>query len=104
MPRDDLGRELCVELIDDYGVCSRTAEHIVHKMMGLSEREHLFKREEVGEYEEMLLTKRNIRKIARKSGKQIRDLEIMRQAAKLKGKTLTVKWKKEDSATDGQAG
>lgn len=82
----------CHAEVPGYGTCGRKESHVVHQMLGISEVEHLFKRETTGEVEKMRLSKRNIKKIARRSGKTEDELEMMRQVAKKQGRVLTLQY------------
>lgn len=77
MPQNADGRELCVELINDYGVCSRLKEHVVHAQMGYSPREHNFKAERSEIKETSTLTHQNLERIAYRSGMGMGELEIL---------------------------
>lgn len=88
----------CTALVENYGVCSRPKDHIVHAMLGISPVEHPYHRELRGPLEEMKLSRRNIKKIARRSGKSVDELEVMRQVAKKKGRQITVRYEVVENA------
>lgn len=92
MPTNENNEQVCVSLIEGYGVCSRRREHPIHQPLGITPLEHTFEREKSGVEEEMVLSRRNIKKIARRSGQSRQDLERMRQLAKKQGRVLTLKY------------
>lgn len=92
MPTNENGGQLCVSLIENYGVCGRRLTHPIHQKLGITPLEHSFFRERSGVEEEMVLSRRNIKKIARRSGQSRLDLERMRQLAKKQGRILTLKY------------
>lgn len=77
MPLNEEGQQLCVELINDYGVCSRTRDHVVHASMEISPREHSFKAERSEIVETSTLTNQNLRRISERSGMTVGELEIL---------------------------
>lgn len=93
MPQNELGQETCVELIDDYGVCTRTREHVVHAQLGLSPREHNFKAERSEIEETYTLTNQNLRKIAIRSGMTVGELEILMGTRQILRKGNKIKFK-----------
>lgn len=89
-----MSETLCVHLIEDYGVCSKPRAHLVHQANGISEREHQFEAPEETQYDSAVLSKRNLKKVAKASGTSVEDLEIIRQRGILLGKKMTVRWEK----------
>jgi hypothetical protein len=93
---DPLVESACEHLIDGHGVCSRRQEHPIHLPLGLSAHEHKFKRSTLQDdkrvFEVSVLSKRNIKEIAKRSGKSRHDLEIIRQASRVKGKKPKVRY------------
>lgn len=86
------GEQTCVALIHEYGVCTRPQSHPIHQQLGITPLEHPFDREKSGVIEEVKLTKRNIRRIAQRSGQHPQELERMRQLARVQKRTLTLKY------------
>jgi hypothetical protein len=77
----------CVQFIENHGRCDRPENHIVHKGMGISVVEHDFLAPVKGDdVETVKLSRRNVKYIARRSGKSADELEVMRQVAKKQGK------------------
>jgi hypothetical protein len=79
----------CVQFVDGYGRCDRPVNHVVHLGLNVSPVEHTFLGEATGDgTETKKLSRRNIKYIARRSGKSEEELEVMRQVAKKQGKPL----------------
>ena len=77
----------CQQFIDGHGKCNRPDNHIVHKAMGISPVEHTYLAPLKGKViETMKLSRRNVKIIARRSGKSEDELEAMRQVAKKQGR------------------
>ena len=77
----------CVQFVEGYGKCERPENHIVHKGLGISPVEHPYLAPVKGDdVETMKLSRRNVKIIARRSGKSEDELEVMRQVAKKQGK------------------
>lgn len=91
----------CEFIVEGYGPCGRPADHIVHRHMGISEREHDFTRAKSGIKETATLSKRNLKRVARRSGRSLRELEVMRQVGIKKGKKITVEYDVVPTAIQG---
>jgi hypothetical protein len=77
----------CQQFVDGHGKCGRPENHIVHMNHNISPVEHAFLAPLKGdEVEEMKLSRRNVKIIARRSGKDPDELEVMRQVRKKQGK------------------
>lgn len=90
---------LCTHDTGDLGICNRPQGHPIHTPLGLSAYEHRYVKPVTAEDKtvEMVvvtLSKKNIKKIAKESGKTVLELEWMRQMGRAKGKTYTVRYPK----------
>jgi len=90
--QNDKGEQVCVSLIPNYGVCTRPQSHPIHQPLGVSPLEHSYEREKSGVVEEVRLSRRNIKTIAKRSGQHPQELERMRKLAKLQKRTLVLKY------------
>lgn len=90
--QNEKGEQICISLIEGYGVCSRPQSHPIHQKLGITPLEHPYEREKSGVVEEMKLTKRTIKLIARRSGQEPQELERMRKLAQLQKRRLTLKY------------
>lgn len=89
---DENGNLTCIYEIPGYGTCGKLRDHLVHSGIGISMREHPFKRLLVGKVKEVKLSKRNLKRVARESGRTVRELEIIRLAGLKQGKKMTVRY------------
>jgi hypothetical protein len=93
---DPLNESACEHLIDGHGVCSRRQEHPIHLPLGLSALEHKFKRSTLNDekkvFEVAVLTKRNLKEVAERSGKSVHDLQLIREMTRIKGKKPKVRY------------
>lgn len=97
-------KDICMFHFEDYGYCKKAPDHLVHQGMGISPREHAFQdapdekpvaaQDELGaEYEEVVLTKRNVGVVALRAGKTKQELELVRKLKLAKGQEPRVRFK-----------
>lgn len=101
--------DTCVRDIPGYGICGKPAEHVVHKILGMSPREHLYKRPNEKEMETAELTADSLHRIAHRSGRKIEDLVAILAMGDVKHENITVQYEvvndsepeTEEETTDG---
>lgn len=96
--------ERCVQFVEGYGMCEKPRQHVVHAMLGVSPVEHPFVGPATKNVEEMRLSRRNVKRIAARSGKSVDELETMRQVAKKQGRVLTLRYEVVHTPTTGVLG
>lgn len=80
----------------EHGICGRLQGHPIHMPHGLSPFEHKYKAPE-GEqegriYEVTVLSKRNLKDVAKRSGKDVEELDAIRRVQRRKGRVPKVKY------------
>lgn len=82
----------CTYDIPGYGICGKPANHVVHKILGMSPREHLYQRPDKGKMETVELTSDTLDRVAHRSGRRKEDLIAILAVGDIKNERIKVQY------------